>query len=128
MDNYKDVVSLVEDLESATKNTADTMTAHFDAFLNLENYKFELKKKEGELLLSGEINGKNAETRDAQMQSFLLDDYMQLRVLEEMERRANLQKQIAELDLSRIKSIIRVVGMEVAFMSLQKLEDEELSQ
>lgn len=63
------------------------------------------------LIDSGEINGKNAETRQAQLRLNLIEEFEELDVLTQLESKQSLRKEIAQLKVSLYRDLLRVAEL-----------------
>jgi hypothetical protein len=71
-----------------------------------------LATKKAELLMSGAIIGKNAETRDAQLAEGCKDETNQLRIAETEKREASLKFELASITVNMHRDMLRLMEIE----------------
>ncbi len=106
MDIVQELIDIPEEIKEAQEHVLDKSET-------LERVKAALKDREAELLLNGQIDGKNAEQRAAQMREKTKDLLGQVNKLE-----AELAKAKMELDhacnrFKALRAIARILGGEV---------------
>lgn len=70
--------------------------------------KNEIDIKKVNLYDEGMINGKNAESRDAQVKFYLNEDFEQLLLLETKEANARLRVDLANIYVEKLRALLRV--------------------
>ena len=75
---------------------------------NLIDAKNQLEVQKAGALLSGAIEGKNAELREASARDVLGGHYLEVAELEAEEREARLELDLASIEVERVKSLIRL--------------------
>lgn len=68
----------------------------------------EIEIKKAELYEQGVINGRNAETREAQVQQLLNVDFEEFDVLKELESMAYERKEQAEIEVELCRALLRI--------------------
>lgn len=73
--------------------------------------KFTLEALRAELTASGKIDGKNAETREAQVREFLSDQYLSLASAEAAEREARRDFDMASMEADAVRTLVRIAEL-----------------
>ena len=106
MDIVQELIDIPEEIKKAQEHVLDKSEA-------LERVKAALKDREAELLLNGQIDGKNAEQRAAQLRMHTKAEREAMMALE-----AELNREKVHLDysynrLKALRAIARILGGEV---------------
>ncbi len=97
-----------QEIDEATANLTTCIEDYSHASAHLILTKDNLEVCKLEKLASGEIDGKNAELREACARVLLKDQYIALIYAEEQERQYRLKLDLARLGWERIKLILRL--------------------
>lgn len=73
--------------------------------------KFLLEKQRSEAMASGKIDGKNAETREAQVRELLADQYLKLAMAENTERLARRDFDLASMEADAVRTLVRIAEL-----------------
>lgn len=95
----------------AFENLASARAALFAAAEVTIMDKFTLEKKRAELTASGKIDGKNAETREAQVREFLADQYLSVAAAEAAEREARRDFDMASMEADAVRTLVRIAEL-----------------
>ena len=102
-----------EEIAAAFKKQIEARVTLFWAEEAVLERKIALKKKESELMLSGAIIGKNAETRDAQLKEGCKDEIASLEKAEYERRATQLSYELSQMTVESLKWLIRAEGKEL---------------
>ena len=87
----------------------------YNCTLNYRRAARELSEKEGDIEVkkamlydSGEINGRNAEVRDAQVKLNLFQEFEDLELLKQFEEQARTQLELARTEVERVRALLRI--------------------
>ena len=103
--NRQDLINEVKTVYSAASRTAYEYRETAVKCATLESV---IKTERARLFNSGVITGKNAETREAEIQTLLVDEYEELMKAEFTRDQAYALKELAEINLARVRTILRV--------------------
>lgn len=102
-------------LEKMAKNAfASTQSARDDLYAAAENNiatKEALETARAEIALSGKLDGKNADLREAQAQTLLAEQFLALTITERAERAARYHFDKAALDVDTAKTLLRIAEL-----------------
>jgi hypothetical protein len=98
------VTTAEENLQKARENLWAAEEAAIEAKTILEEHKFSL-------MLSGKLDGKNAEIRQAQSNDMLVAELEMLETDEKKERRARYEYDRASIDLDTAKTLLRIAEL-----------------
>lgn len=70
-----------------------------------------LEKAKAELALSGKLDGKNAETREAQARTILKDQFEAVTIVERSERASRYYFDKASIDVDTVKTMLRIAEL-----------------
>ena len=96
-------------INAAYKALESAQIEVFNATGGVNLGKKSLAKRRAELLESGEIDGKNAETREAQLNTRTEAEANKLESFEGMARQADLRLRCAQLEVERCKTLLKLV-------------------
>ena len=93
--------------ENAKAARAELFTAAEKAiYVNMK-----LEANKATELASGKIDGKNAETREAQLREKLADQYTELAIQQNAERAARYHYDVVLLDVDTVKTLLRIAEL-----------------
>lgn len=106
-----DKIALEAKAIKAFENLASARTALFMAAEVTIMDKFTLEKQRAELTASGKIDGKNAETREAQVREILSDQYLSVAAAEAAEREARRDFDLASMEADAVRTLVRIAEL-----------------
>lgn len=95
----------------AFENLTSARTALFTAAEVTIMEKFLLEQQRSEAIASGKIDGKNAETREAQVRELLADQYLKLATAENSERLARCNFDLASMEADAVRTLVRIAEL-----------------
>ena len=102
-------------LEKMTTNAfANAQTARDNLYESAENNiatKEALETAKVEIALSGKLDGKNAEIREAQARTLLADQFLAVTITERSERTARYRFDKNALDVDAVKTLLRIAEL-----------------
>lgn len=102
----------VEMIEKAYNELIASRKVYHTAAEETINAKFRLEKKKAELLLSGEIAGKNADEREANTRQIMANDFAELHTKEAFERETRLLYEVRQLEVEKLRMELRLLELE----------------
>lgn len=96
-------------INTAYQNLKAAQVEVFNASGGVLDAKEKLAARRAELLSSGEIDGRNAETREAQLMTRTEAEVQQLALAEGMAREAELRLRCAGLEVERCKTLLKLL-------------------
>lgn len=108
-----DKKELVEQVNKAFDHLKDRRDNLFTASENVIGAKLSLELAKAGALLSGKIDGKNAEIRDAQVAALVKLETENVKLYEMNERASRFQYEIAQLELERVKMLLRILELDL---------------
>jgi len=96
----------------AFENLSSARTALFTAAEVTIMEKFLLEQQRAEATASGKIDGKNAETREAQVRELLEDQYLKLAVAENTERITRRDFDLASMEADAVRTLVRIAELQ----------------
>ena len=106
--NRQELIDLVEESYRQLATNAHYYRRKAMEYVSKEH---EINFERNRLLNSGVITGKNAEMREAEMQTALVDLYDELLGIEANRDLAYLQKEQSEIEVARVRAILRVLEL-----------------
>jgi len=100
--NEEKINNAFEELELAKKEL-------FSAGERAIEKKAALEWRKVDAMQNGEIEGKNAEAREAAAKSLLAPEYEALELAEKDERKARFDYDVAHIEVERVRSILRLL-------------------
>ena len=101
------MIPTAEEIQIAFTDMKNMKISLFHAEEDALKARAELKRREASLMLSGAINGKNAETRDAQLNEGCQAEIAALEKIEAEKRATQLSYELACMTVDSLKWIIR---------------------
>lgn len=105
---------LIQRLAELPAEIAQKETTVIETAQRVDKFKEALATREAELLTSGVIDGRNKETRDAQLQQHTIQERQQISVGQEAYDRARLELNQAINEFKSLRAIARLLDSEVA--------------
>ena len=106
-----DKIALETKAVKAFENLTSARTALFTAAEITIMEKFLLEQQRSEAMASGKIDGKNAETREAQVRELLADQYLKLATAENSERLARRDFDLASMEADAARTLVRIAEL-----------------
>ena len=106
-----DKIALETKAVKAFENLTSARTALFTAAEVTIMEKFLLEQQRAEVTASGKIDGKNAETREAQVREILADQYLKLATAENAERLARRDFDLASMEADAVRTLVRIAEL-----------------
>lgn len=98
----------------AVKAFENLTSARIELFTSAEitiMEKFLLEQQRSETMVSGKVDGKNAETREAQVRELLADQYLKLATAEKSERLARRDFDLASMEADAVRTLLRIAEL-----------------
>lgn len=95
-----------EEIESAYRNHAAALKAHWSAKERLFSARAELLKARYQSLSSGEIDGRNEGEREAKARALLPELFEAVEAAEAEARRTELEAELARFDIYRVRTLL----------------------
>jgi len=96
---------------TAFENLQATRDALYNAAENVIQTKADFETQKADLSLSGKLDGKNAELREAQARTFLMDAFEAVAIVERSERGARYRFDKASIDVDTVKTLLRIAEL-----------------
>lgn len=96
---------------TAFQNLQDARDALYAAAENVIQTKADFETQKADLALSGKLDGKNAELREAQARTFLADAFEAVAIVERNERAARYKFDKASIDVDTAKTLLRIAEL-----------------
>jgi len=99
------------EINNAYKTLAKNVGLFRNKSIEVAVKKKEIDRKRREIINSGVIDGKNAEARDSQVFSRMMEDYMEHDILETLAMRYRREMELALIEVDRLDRILRVIEL-----------------
>jgi hypothetical protein len=106
-----DKLTLENMATSAFLNLTSARAELFEATTNVIEAKADLETAKSQAITGGAIDGKNEETRKAQLREHLESDYSQLAEMEKKERNAQHLFDRASIEVDTVKTLLRIAEL-----------------
>ena len=106
-----DKTMLAKMATTAFENLQAARESLYSAAENAIQTKADFETQKVDLSLSGKLDGKNAELREAQARTFLTDAFDAVAIVERSERAARYKFDKASIDVDTVKTLLRIAEL-----------------